>query len=155
MRLTAAKTPVSTTTGPREPGSCVEHSRKEEVILILCKVVDEYILVRRQRARGSEHVVLVPLSGHPLGDWRGARPGFPSRWLLAVTTPLGGPWQHAAGSGLLRRALPADRRRRAGPGRQSLVDRPGLPVAHAGGIRCARRNPPGQIGRAHGCTPVT
>jgi hypothetical protein len=69
MRLTAAKTPVSTTTGPREPGSCVEHSRKEEVILILCNVVDKYILVRRQRARGSEHVVLVPLSGHPLGDW--------------------------------------------------------------------------------------
>jgi hypothetical protein len=55
--------------GRESQGSCVKHSREEEAILILCKVIDKCILVRRQRTRSSEHVVFGSLPGHPLGDW--------------------------------------------------------------------------------------
>ena len=65
----AAKTPVSTTTGLQSQGSCVEHSRKEEAILILSKVI------RRASSSGGSGRAAAStpswgsLPGHPLGDW--------------------------------------------------------------------------------------
>jgi hypothetical protein len=48
-------------------GSCVEDGRKEELILIFCEVLDEYVFIRGQRARSNENGALASLPGHLLG----------------------------------------------------------------------------------------